>query len=135
MGIRNGVFMFKKLQFYPIKIMFTFILWFLALMIEDDIVFPLVMFASFIYLLVIYFTMSIQSSKQIRVLKNQKKNLHELEDIVHNIRKYWKVPIFVLVVIALFFALFIFTIFVTFIIGIELLLMYTWIGRIRETGY
>ncbi len=131
----NETGMFKKLQFYPIKIMITFILWLPALAVKDDIVFPVVMFASFIYLIIIYFTMSIQSNKQIRELKNQKKSLRELEDIVHNIRKYWKVPIFVLVVIALLSALFIFTIFVTFIIGIELLLMYRWIGRIREVGY
>ena len=95
----NETGMFKKLQFYPIKIMITFILWLPALAVKDDIVFPVVMFASFIYLIIIYFTMSIQSNKQIRELKNQKKSLRELEDIVHNIRKYWKLPIFVLVVI------------------------------------
>lgn len=126
--------MFKKLKYYPIKLLGIFVILSICYFADLDTASLIIFFIAMEWMIFEHFCMKNQTRKQLEEIKNSKMEYFEYLEVGKSIKKFHFVPFLILGVIGLIGAMMLFTIFVTIIIFAVGCSVFSWSGKIVKIG-
>lgn len=126
--------MFKKLKYYPVKLVIIFAILSICFFAEFETAGLVIFFVAIEWMIFEHFCMKNQTKKHLDEIKNEDMEYFEYLEIGKSIKRFHFIPFLVLGIIGLIGAIMIFTIFVTIIIFMAGCSILYWSSRIVNIG-